>query len=286
MTSSITGNPGRLVPILDSGNYHTWKTKMEMLLIREGLWSIVCERRLTPSPQANAQRAKWEEDSDKATATIFLYLGDRAERHVHKLRDPVLIWKRLREVYELRGFSARFYLWQKLFTLRHANYHSEGAKSTESYVDSCRSLCEQLRSSGAEVSDEIVASALLKGLDKSYKSFVVMTTQSFRSNGNGGQGEINVEELISQILDENRRHIAIGNTDASLPATFHDSQALATHTMANKQPRYQCDHCYRTGHTKERCWDLHPHLRPKPASAHTSVAFAENPSDDVKLMAL
>jgi hypothetical protein len=131
---------------------------MEMLLIREGLWSIDCERRLILGPQANAQRVKWEEDSDKATATIFLYLGDRAECHAHKLRDPVLIWKRLREVYELRGFSARFYLWQKHFTLHHADYHFEGAKATESYVDSYLSLCEQLRSSGAEVSDEIEAS--------------------------------------------------------------------------------------------------------------------------------
>jgi hypothetical protein len=250
---------------------------MEMLLIREGLWSIVCERRLIPGPQAHAQRTKWEEDSDKATATIFLYLGDRAERHVHKLRDPVLIWKRLREVYELRGFSARFYLWQKLFTLRHADYQSEGAKATESYVDSCRSLCEQLRSSGAEVSDEIEASALLNGLDKSYESFVVTTTQSFRSNGNGGQGEINVEDLISQILDEDRRHIASGSGTHST-----DSQALTARTTTNKRPRYQCDHCYRTGHTKERCWDIHPHLRPKPASAHASVAFTETPSEDVK----
>jgi hypothetical protein len=77
----------------------------------------------------------------------------------------------------------------------------------------------------------------------------------------------------------------MANTDSntSLPVTFHDSQALATHTMANnKRPRYQCDHCLRTGHTKERCWDIHPHLRPKPATAHTSVAFAETPSEDVK----
>jgi hypothetical protein len=42
--SSLTGNPARLIPMLDRSNYHTWKTKMEMALVREGLWSIVAEK--------------------------------------------------------------------------------------------------------------------------------------------------------------------------------------------------------------------------------------------------
>jgi hypothetical protein len=47
MSSSSSYN--HLVPKLNNSNYATWKTKMEMLLIREGLWSIVSQRKVCPT---------------------------------------------------------------------------------------------------------------------------------------------------------------------------------------------------------------------------------------------
>ena len=258
--SALSGH--RLVPILDSGNYHTWKTKMEMLLIQEGLWGIVSGKRTAPAASGSMDR--WHDDAEKATATIFLYVGERAERHIRDLRDPVEIWKRLKEVYELRGFSARFYLWQKLFTVRIAD-HRQGTKATESYIDSCRSICEQLRGSGATVSNEIEASALLNGLDDAFETFVVTTTQSFRSNGK--TDEVNVEDLISQILDEDRRHTAKNGQKPPASGTY----GLIAQ---KKRPRLECEHCHRTGHTKEKCWSLHPELRPNKAASKAAASYA------------
>jgi hypothetical protein len=113
---------------------------MEMLLIREGLWSIVCQRLLRPTPISSgtgnasssrtrsttaddndAAAAKWDEDAERATATIFLYLDERAERCVEAIRNPVELWGKLKHLYERKGFSAHFYHWQKLFSLHLAD---------------------------------------------------------------------------------------------------------------------------------------------------------------------
>jgi hypothetical protein len=49
-SSSTSSTYNQLVPKLTGANYATWKTIMEMLLIRAGLWSIVSQRKLRPTP--------------------------------------------------------------------------------------------------------------------------------------------------------------------------------------------------------------------------------------------
>jgi hypothetical protein len=89
---------------------------MEMVLIREKLWGIVCERRTKPESGAKAQ-ADFEEDAESATATIFLYLSETAERYVRDVRDPVALWAKLKEVFFKVGFAVRYNLWKKLFSI-------------------------------------------------------------------------------------------------------------------------------------------------------------------------
>jgi hypothetical protein len=105
----------RVCPLLRGPtNYAIWKSKMEMVLIREKLWGIVCERRIKPESGAKAQ-ADYDDDAERATATIFLYLSETAERYVRNLRDPVAVWAKLKEVFSTVGFAARYNMWKRLF---------------------------------------------------------------------------------------------------------------------------------------------------------------------------
>ena len=45
---SLTIDLYKVIPKLTYGNYDDWKTKMEMLLIQEKLWGIICERKVRP----------------------------------------------------------------------------------------------------------------------------------------------------------------------------------------------------------------------------------------------
>ena len=108
---------------------------------------------------------------------IFLHFDKRTEKHVQDLRGPVAARKKLMDIYERRGFFARFYLWQKLFTLRISDYRKH-KYAMEMYIDAFRSNCQQLRSFGVEICNEIEASVLLNGLDNGYESFLIETTQA------------------------------------------------------------------------------------------------------------
>jgi hypothetical protein len=68
-------------------------------------------------------------------------------------------------------------------------------------LNAFRSHVQQLRNSGAPVSNEIEPSAFINGLDDGYKSFSVSTTQSIRQ---AAEDEIHVEKLVSQLCDEDR----------------------------------------------------------------------------------
>jgi len=284
-SSSSSSTYNQLVPKLTGANYATWKTKMEMLLIRAGLWSIVSQRKLRPTPttasgSASSSRTrsntagpssddndtavqKWDENAERATAEIFLYLDERVERRVLKIRNPVELWGKLQTFYERKGFSSRFYLWQKLFTLKLADYRKRDEGNTiELYLDAFRSHVQQLRSSGAPVSNEIEASALLNGLDDGYESFIVSTTQSIRQTADD---EIDVEQLVSQLCDEDRRRTSgqtsteIGDPNTGSALNAHGKRRYPSQS---DKPRPTCNHCDRDGHRQDDCWELHPEKKP------------------------
>lgn len=98
---------------------------MEMLLIRERLWPIVSQRKTRPvssstdsdSDSPTKEQLAWDDEAERAMATIFLYLDDSTERHVQNIQDPVELWQKLKDLYGKAGFSARYLLFCQLFSM-------------------------------------------------------------------------------------------------------------------------------------------------------------------------
>jgi len=222
--------------------------KMEMLLIREKLWSIVCQRRVRPDGGSEDKPTKaqieFDDDAERATATIFLYLDEMAESHVCNLRDPVAIWAKLEDIYQSSGFSARFGAWCRLFAIRFDN-----SSNIEAYINEVRSYCQQLKEAGFEVHEEIQVSVVLNGLGSTWETFVMSVTQSYRQ-----KEKVSLDSLVSQLMDEERRKLD----------NEGDPVALLTRgrgTGPQRQP-LKCWSCGRVGHREENCWDKHPEKRP------------------------
>jgi hypothetical protein len=178
---------------------------MEMVLIKDDLWPIVCEECLRPERPA-PEVQQWDSDARKATTNIMLCLGEEAEQLVKGTQNPVDLWKKVQKLYEQKGFSSRFFIRKKFYELRLADYAKSDEENAMSlYINAHRSLCQQLRSAGAIIDNETEHQVLLFGLGESYDSFGIATTQSFRQNDNVNQNYIDVENLIGQLLDEDRR---------------------------------------------------------------------------------
>jgi hypothetical protein len=210
---------------------------MEMVLIREKLWSIVCEKRARPDSDKPKLLEAYEEDAERAMATIFLHLDDNTERYVRDLRDPVLIWKKLREVCQSTGYAARYNLWKRLFTLAIDDNEVSG------YLDKIREIDLELREAGIVAPEELVVSAALLGLGNRFTTLVTVVTHGDPPT---------LDKLTALLLDE----------QAKSSIEKHQSEGAY---LARSGP--VCWHCKQPGHKQERCYILHPELKPKePAS--------------------
>ena len=73
-----------------------------------------------------------------------------------------------------------------------------------------------------------------------------------------------LEEVCSQIQKEQGSHdlfegkesLSLANQAAASP------QSHKVYYKKEEESGLNCEHCKRPGHTKEKCWDLHPHLKP------------------------
>jgi gag-polypeptide of LTR copia-type len=207
---------------------------MEMVLIREKLWSIVCEKRARPDSDGSKLLEVYEEDAERAMATIFLHLDDNTERYVRDLRDPVLIWKKLREVCQSTGYAARYNLWKSLFTLAIEDNGVSG------YLDRIRGIELGLRETGVVVPEELIVSATLLGLGNRFGTLVTVVTHGDPPT---------LDKLCAVLLDEEVK--ARGAEGLPREGAY----------LARSGP--VCWHCQKPGHKQDACWVLHPELKPK-----------------------
>ena len=220
-------------PLRGPENYGSWKTRMEMVLIREKLWGIVCERRTKSESGAKAQ-ADFDDEAERATATIFLHLDDNIERYVQYIRDPVLVWKKLEEVCQSTGYAARFNLWRSLFT-------SRIDKGVAEYLDRVRGTLVALRDTGVVVDEEVVVSAVLVGLGNRFETLVTVITH----------GEMpTLDSLCTLLINEEAK------------GTILTGGGLVEGAYVSRE-RTVCWHCEKPGHKQDNCWVLHPELKPK-----------------------
>ncbi|PON92554.1 Zinc finger, CCHC-type [Trema orientale] len=79
----------------------------------------------------------------------------------------------------------------------------------------------------------------------------------------------------------------LGNPNMSM-TNPNEASALVTQSTINPRPdnrarrpgRPWCDYCKRPGHTKEKCWKLHPELKPHESRGY--VAVGEKPQSASK----
>ena len=63
-----------------------------------------CYPSRSPAGTADEEIAKWDDDAERAMSTVLLHPDERAEKHAQNHRDLVSIWKKLKDIYERRGF--------------------------------------------------------------------------------------------------------------------------------------------------------------------------------------
>ena len=74
----------------------------------------------------------------------------------------------------------------------------------EEYLNKVKQLTDQLKAKGIELPNQVIVAWVLNNLTNPFEGFVIMVTQSYRTNSS----DINLENLFSNLLDESRRQVS------------------------------------------------------------------------------
>jgi len=97
----------------------------------------------------------------------------------------------------------------------------------------------------------------LAALDSSYEAIRAQILLS--------KEKLTFDDVTARIRQEATRRVAMKTADLNPKPEAHafSAQHLNTNKGRGKGEIDKCSHCKRDGHTQEKCWVLHPHLRPK-----------------------
>ena len=222
-----------------TSNYEVWAIKTQMILIQEGLWEAIepndnelTSAKATPSmSKATNTQPIGSTAIDKtlnwpAVATIILLLDNSLIDQAISIILAKELWRTLKDLFSLQGFTAHYLLHKELVTTILAN-----SKSVGDFVDSLKQCEQRLQEMGLLVPNWILSSTFLHNLGNSYKSFVSFTLQNICGT------KPNLNQMISQLLDEEHWQASSNKTTALL-------------TKKGNQP---CSHCSLTNHFIEDC---------------------------------
>ena len=88
-----------VVPLKGS-NYPTWKVQCRMLLMKEGLWSIVNGTEAAPGEEEAERHTRFVARRDRALAMIVLSVDPMLLYLLGDPEDPVTVWEKLSDQFQ------------------------------------------------------------------------------------------------------------------------------------------------------------------------------------------
>src|SRR4051794_39537055 len=249
---------------LNATNYHQWKFRIKLVLMKEGLWKLVDGKRKEPisgKSDNTEEIMKWEADNESAFATLCLAISDSQMIHVRDCETAPDVWRKLKKVYEEKGVARELYLRRKM-----SNLKMEEGTTMQDHINELMDIVDRLAGVGEVLTDRSIAMSLLDSLPRTYDMLKVSL---------GNTPDIITADLVktralqeeAQLNEESRKET--GENAALVSKTKDNSKSWKN---KGKTPntygghKAKCFHCGKVGHKKVDCWILHPEKKGKPTS--------------------
>lgn len=149
---------------LNGQNYFIWKYRMEMLLMKEKLWSVVNEDK----PEANAEQiAAWQQRDDQARGWIGLLVEDSQLCHIRNSTTAKEAWRALKAHHEKDTLSNKVTLIRRICCCK-----MEESDSMNDHLTNLTDLFQKLTDLGEELSNSWIVGMILSSLPRSYDTLV------------------------------------------------------------------------------------------------------------------
>jgi transposase InsO family protein len=273
----------------DGKNYKVWAWEMELLLVRERAWTIVCGTEYPPpGPQDEIQEVRDKdgkviiaglsavEPSKKyidymwryheAVRMIFISLERSLQLQYMDMRDPAELWKAIRKDYIGELQKSQIWIRRDLYEVKLKDYGS-----VKTYALRIQELIDEYQAGAEDPSDKISERDhvffLLNGVPQSddWDLEIRLITAQMKVLGK------DPKEVIKKLCD---REDSIKNSKGipSDVALYTKSGGFATgkkkdtgtgksdakKDKKDKKPEKSvCTYCDKKGHLEEKCWAKH-----------------------------
>ena len=245
--SSISRLPYTITK-LNGDNYHTWKSKIRLVLKELKLWTIVEGTELPPID--DDEQEAYDDRATRAFNIICMNIEDHFAEEPLACLTPKDAWEKLEEIHQGKGWENRLWLKRQFFTAK-----MSGNETMREFINRINSLVRQLTEMGSKVQEEDIVTVLLYGLPTSYDNLIV----ALASRSATDLTKVVVEARLMQ--EESRRKQKTDVTESALKTQYRTpkdgigrkpSQSFNSKKMT-KNGIY-CTYCKKSGHTLDKCW--------------------------------
>lgn len=157
----MTETPRVMVAKLNNDNYESWRYKVELLLIKKGLWDVV-------SKAAPAQpEAAWLTKDAQARATIGLLVKENQLTHIRSKTTAAETWKALQDYHQKSSLSSKVILLKNLCSMKLAENGN-----MEEHIINMSIVKDKLEAIGENIKEELFIAMILGSLPDSYNSLM------------------------------------------------------------------------------------------------------------------
>ncbi|XPS72906.1 hypothetical protein M3J07_005050 [Ascochyta lentis] len=276
----------KLPKLKGSANYSIWAIRMQAIIVEKGYLAYILNNPATIVDNIE----NLDENAYKATAIIKLALEDGPLLQTQFINNPYTLWNTLKNLYEAKGFSSEFLLSKELISTTLNSCKG----NLEDYINTFKRIVNSLESRNINLPTKFIVALLLNNLNKDYEYIVAVITQSIRT----ANSEINIEEIISQLLDEYRRLKSIkGNSSFNRNNSSSNSNndvemSMQTRGSNNSNSKKGdkknipfCNYCNRRGHKESNCYNKNPSQKPS-NSTNSTTTNQDNNSNNKEETAL
>ncbi|XP_020891702.1 uncharacterized protein LOC110231118 [Arabidopsis lyrata subsp. lyrata] len=257
----------KIIPvILKGGNYLLWSRTTRSALCSRGIWNHILKEE---APKETTTRdgqeivlvdeGKWFQEDQLVLVLLRNSLESSILEAYSYCETPKELWDTLFNVFgNLSNLS-------RVFEVKKAiNDLSQGDMEFTQHFGKFRSLWAELEMLRPNTIDPAILNkrreqdkvfGLLLTLNSTYNDLIKHLLRAEKLP--------NLEEVCSQIQKEQGSLGLFGNKGELATANKGELTTANKGSYKSENKRgLTCDHCKKTGHTKEKCWILHPHLRP------------------------
>jgi len=179
-----------MIAKLNNENYESWKYKVELLLIKEGLWDLVSE---AAPAQPNAE---WLTKDAQARATIGLLVEDNQLTHIRSKTTAAATWKALQDYHQKSSLSNKVILLKNL-----CNMKLTESGNMEEHIINMSIIKDKLEAIGENIKEELFIAMILGSLPDSYNSLI----NALESRP---EEDLTLSLVKGKLIDEYRRRIS------------------------------------------------------------------------------